>query len=257
MSFWPGEKLRYAETHFKFKLPWSLLYKPWPEIIFDAPFQFVPGVEPYLWIVVRDADRFPATIKSAEIVLKARTQNAQQDALLLQDAQQTQDVPQPDIIICKELNIEVREQMRFIPLALGKIPTGTYEAHCKLTVEREGKSQTFERWNLPRLKPVPLRFKVLNETPPIALERDAPHRPRLRRGRNALPHALLRRPCGIRRHARSFAARRQSGRARLCELHGPRLRLCIHTRRLHQGSGLACTEIPKNARRDCSAPKER
>ena len=168
MSFWPGEKLRYAETHFKFKLPWSLLYKPWPEIIFDAPFQFVPGVEPYLWIVVRDADHFPTTIKRAEIVLKARTQNAQQDALLLQDAQQTQDVPQPDIIICKELNIEVREQMRFIPLALGKIPTGTYEAHCKLTVEREGKSQTFERWNLPRLKPVPLRFKVLKEMPPIA-----------------------------------------------------------------------------------------
>ena len=168
MSFWPGEKLRYAETHFKFKLPWSLLYKPWPEIIFDAPFQFVPGVEPYLWIVVRDADHFPTTIKSAEIVLKTRTQNAQQDALLLQDVQQTQDVPQSDIIICKELNIEVREQMRFIPLALGKIPTGAYEAHCKLTVEREGKSQTFERWNLPRLKPVPLRFKVLNEMPPIA-----------------------------------------------------------------------------------------
>ena len=162
MSFWPGEKLRYAETHFKFKLPWSLLYKPWPEIIFDAPFQFVPGIEPYLWIVVRDADHFPTTIKSAEIVLKTRAQDAQQDALQLQDA------PQPDIVIRKDLNIEVREQMKFIPLALGKIPTGTYEAHCKLTVEREGKSQTFERWNLPRLKHVPLRFKVLNEMPPIA-----------------------------------------------------------------------------------------
>ncbi|SMG21318.1 hypothetical protein [Fibrobacter sp. UWB13] len=162
MSFWPGEKLRYAETHFKFKLPWSLLYKPWPEIIFDAPFQFVPGIEPYLWIVVRDADHFPTIIKSAEIVLKAQAQETQQDALQLQDA------PQPDIVICKELNIEVREQMKFIPLALGKIPTGTYEAHCKLTVEREGKSQTFERWNLPRLKHVPLRFKVLNEMPPIA-----------------------------------------------------------------------------------------
>ncbi|ACX75737.1 hypothetical protein Fisuc_2150 [Fibrobacter succinogenes subsp. succinogenes S85] len=168
MSFWPGEKLRYAETHFKFKLPWSLLYKPWPEIIFDAPFQFVPGVEPYLWIVVRDADHFPTTIKNAEIVLKSRTQNAQHDALLLQDAQQKQDAPQPDIVICKDLNIEVREQMKFIPLALGKIPVGSYEAHCKLTVEREGKSQTFERWNLPRLKPVPLCFKVLNEKPPIA-----------------------------------------------------------------------------------------
>ena len=158
MSFWPGEKLRYAETHFKFKLPWSLLYKPWPEIIFDAPFQFVPGVEPYLWIVVRDADRFPTTIKNAEIVLKAR----------VQDAQSTQDAARPDIVICKDLNIEVREQMKFIPIALGKIPAGAYEAHCKLTIEREGKSQTFERWNLPRLKPVPLRFKVLNETLPIA-----------------------------------------------------------------------------------------
>ena len=162
MSFWPGEKLRYAETHFKFKLPWSLLYKPWPEIIFDAPFQFVPRVEPYLWIVVRDADRFPTTIKNAEIVLNARAQDAQ-----FQDAQ-SQDAARPDIVICKDLNIEVREQMKFVPLALGKIPAGAYEAHCKLTVEREGKSQTFERWNLPRLKPVPLRFKVLNETLPIA-----------------------------------------------------------------------------------------
>ncbi|MBO4830175.1 MAG: hypothetical protein J5534_12260 [Fibrobacter sp.] len=175
MSFWPGEKLRYAETHFKFKLPWSLLYKPWPEIIFDAPFQFVPRVEPYLWIVVRDADRFPTTIKSAEIVLKSAIdeccgtyfENARAQDAQFQDAQ-SQDAARPDIVICKDLNIEVREQMKFIPIALGKIPAGAYEAHCKLTVEREGKSQTFERWNLPRLKPVPLRFKVLNETLPIA-----------------------------------------------------------------------------------------
>ena len=62
MSFWPGEKLRYAETHFKFRLPWSLLYRPWPEIIFDMPFQAVPGIEPTMWIVVRDADRFPDNV---------------------------------------------------------------------------------------------------------------------------------------------------------------------------------------------------
>ena len=35
MSIIPGEKLHYAETHFKFKLPWSLLYRPWPEILMD------------------------------------------------------------------------------------------------------------------------------------------------------------------------------------------------------------------------------
>ena len=160
MSLLPGEKLRYAETHFKFKLPWSLLYKPWPEIIFDAPFQFVPGVSPYLWIVVRDANRFPTTIKTADILLKHNIENAFDNTL--------EKGPQPDISIHKDLDIEVREQMHFIPLPLGEIPAGTYEVYCKLTVERDGKTQTFERWNLPRLKPVPLRIKVLNEALPIA-----------------------------------------------------------------------------------------
>lgn len=160
MSLLPGEKLRYAETHFKFKLPWSLLYKPWPEIIFDAPFQFVPGVSPYLWIVVRDANRFPTTIKTAEILLKHNIENAFDNTL--------EKTSQPDISIHKDLDIKVREQMHFIPLPLGEIPAGTYEVFCKLTVERDGKTQTFERWNLPRLKPVPLRIKVLNEALPIA-----------------------------------------------------------------------------------------
>ena len=160
MSLLPGEKLRYAETHFKFKLPWSLLYKPWPEIIFDAPFQFVPGVSPYLWIVIRDANRFPTTIKTAEILLKHNIENAFDNTL--------EKTSQPDISIHKDLDIEVREQMHFIPLPLGEIPAGTYEVYCKLTVERDGKTQTFERWNLPRLKPVPLRIKVLNEALPIA-----------------------------------------------------------------------------------------
>ena len=160
MSLLPGEKLRYAETHFKFKLPWSLLYKPWPEIIFDAPFQFVPGVSPYLWIVVRDANRFPTTIKTADILLKHNIENAFDNTL--------EKTSQPDISIHKDLDIEVREQMHFIPLPLGEIPAGTYEVFCKLTVERDGKTQTFERWNLPRLKPVPLRIKVLNEALPIA-----------------------------------------------------------------------------------------
>ena len=172
MSFLPGEKLRYAETHFKFKLPWSLLYKPWPEIIFDAPFQFVPGVEPMLWIVVRDADHFPTKLKTVEIQLKRTADNALGNAVGSASGNAAGNAPgtarQPNFSICKDLNIEVHEQMKFIPLALGKIPAGTYEAHCKLTVERNGKTQTFERWNLPRLKPVPLRFKVLNEAPPIA-----------------------------------------------------------------------------------------
>ena len=164
MSLLPGEKLRYAETHFKFKLPWSLLYKPWPEIIVDAPFQFVPGVKPTLWIVVRDADRFPTTIKSAKIVLE---HIAECDGMCFEKTQ-AQNAPQPNISIERNLDIEAQEQMQFFELPLGQIPAGTYHAHCTLTVERDGQSQTFNRWNLPRLKPEPLRFKVLNEAPPIA-----------------------------------------------------------------------------------------
>ena len=170
MSLLPGEKLRYAETHFKFRLPWSLLYKPWPEIIVDAPFQFVPGVKPTLWIVVRDADHFPTTIKNAKIVLKRIVDECEGTYFAKTPAQdaQSQKASPSDISICKDLNIEVLEQMRFIPLPLGEIPAGTYSVDCTLTVERDGKSQTFTRWNLPRLKPEPLRFKVLEEHPPIA-----------------------------------------------------------------------------------------
>ena len=57
----------YAETHFKFKLPWSLLYRARPEIIVDAPFQIQANQETLLWIVVRDADRFPLTIESIQL----------------------------------------------------------------------------------------------------------------------------------------------------------------------------------------------
>jgi hypothetical protein len=137
-----------------------------------------------LWIVVRDADHFPTKLKTVEIQLKRTADNALGNAegSALENATETavgntsENAPrnapgnarQSNFSICKDLNIEVHEQMKFIPLALGKIPAGTYEAHCKLTVERNGKTQTFERWNLPRLKPVPLRFKVLNEAPPIA-----------------------------------------------------------------------------------------
>ena len=170
MSLLPGEKLRYAETHFKFKLPWSLLYKPWPEIIVDAPFQFVPGVEPTLWIVVRDADRFPTTIKTAKIRLKnvITPIPAPEPESCSRDGGSLSAMTERDFSISKDLNIEVHEQMRFIPLPLGEIATGTYQANCTLTVEREGKTLTFNRWNLPRLKPEPLRFKVLKERPPIA-----------------------------------------------------------------------------------------
>ena len=156
MSILPGEKLHYAETHFKFKLPWSLLYKPWPEIQTDAPFQFVPDIEPTLWIVVRDAHRFPTLIEKIDISI-AGTE---------------------DFKASKTVNLQVRatEQFGFYPVKLGKLPAGNYDIDCRISAKRinengeptADKERSFSRWNLPGLKPAPLKIQVLAEEPPKA-----------------------------------------------------------------------------------------
>ena len=156
MSILPGEKLHYAETHFKFKLPWSLLYKPWPEIQTDAPFQFVPGIEPTLWIVVRDAHRFPTLIEKIDISIAG---------------------PE-DFKASKTVNLQIRttEQFGFYPVKLGKLPAGNYDIDCRISAKRinengeptADKERSFSRWNLPGLKPAPLKIQVLAEEPPKA-----------------------------------------------------------------------------------------
>ena len=158
MSFIPGEKLNYAETHFKFKLPWSLLYRPWPEILVDAPFQFVPGVEPTLWIVVRDAHRFPTLLEKIEIEVN-RTGTAESKHPFSRTI---------------DLQIQATEQFGFYPINIGALEPGHYEIHCRIHASRIeanggkilGKAKTFCRWNYPGLKPTPLKIHVLAEKPP-------------------------------------------------------------------------------------------
>ncbi|SHK89578.1 PHP domain-containing protein [Fibrobacter sp. UWEL] len=148
MSILPGEKLHYAETHFKFKLPWSLLYKPWPEILVDAPFQFIPGVTPKLWMVVRDAHRFPTEIQEITIRIEKESDSEEPKELKY------------------SLGIRAEEQFAFYPVEIGNLAPGVYKVHCKITASRNGKVREFSRWNYPGLKPKPLRIHVLSEMPP-------------------------------------------------------------------------------------------
>lgn len=152
MSFLPGEKLRYAETHFKFRLPWSLLFRPWPEIFFDAPFQVIPGETPAIWIGIRDAHRFPVTLKYVDISLYRILRGKKQEFFTIH----------------RELDLSICEQFTFHQITLDALPAGTYSATCTATVLREGKTRKVERWNFPGLSPQPLLFKVLEETPPKA-----------------------------------------------------------------------------------------
>ena len=161
MSILPGEKLRYAETHFKFKLPWSLLYRPWPEIFTDAPFQIVPGVAPVLWIGVRDGDRFPVTIESVELTIRNvddGTESAQGDTKTCAQEVRTFD----------RLNLAAENGFDFFPVEIGNLAPGRYEITPKVTVARNGKKKVFRRWNFPRLKPAPLKIQVLAEELPKA-----------------------------------------------------------------------------------------
>lgn len=159
MSLIPGEPLQYAETHFKFKLPWSLLYRPWPEILVDAPFQFVPGTRPTLWIVVRDAHRFPVVIEKIELNIRQTLIQAPSTASLPQDVSK-------DCVF--ELQIEANQQFGFYPVELGELAPGKYEVQSKITARslQTGKRRTFTRWNYPLLKPTALRLQVLAELPP-------------------------------------------------------------------------------------------
>ena len=138
MSLLPGEKPQYAETHFKFRLPWSLLYRPWPEIIVDAPFQFIPGAEPPLWIVVRDAHRFPTLIEKMDVEISSKglaDEASLSGVASLSDAKSLAGanfVPNRTI----DLNIRATEQFGFYPVNLGALPAGNYEIRCKVTARR-------------------------------------------------------------------------------------------------------------------------
>lgn len=142
--FWPSAPA-YAETHFKFKLPWSLLYRPWPEVFADAPFQFVPGVVPFVFLVVRDGDRFPVKVCSVEVALKCGS-----------------------ALTSKKFELDLRPAaaLEFHELQLGELAPGTYEARVKIALEKQGKLKLVDRWNYPGLRPRPLKFEVLAEEPP-------------------------------------------------------------------------------------------
>ena len=141
--------MHYAETHFKFRLPWSLLYRPWPEIFTDAPFQFVPGKTPLLWIVVRDAHRFCATIKSLEITIRRLGENSPDETRRFD-----------------HLDLKADQPFLFFPVGIGALEPGLYEIFPKVVACRNGKERTFQRWNFPGLKPSPLKIQVLRHELP-------------------------------------------------------------------------------------------
>ncbi len=145
MSSFPATIFPYAETHYKFKLPWSPLFKRWPEIFLDGPSFCVPGVKPIFYLVIKDADFFPVTVRSLEINLQSVEGQSRQQTIPFEN--------------------HVDANLVFLPLAIDFTGlSGAVTLNAKITVEDErGRRHIFLNDAFPGLAPFPLRIHLLAE----------------------------------------------------------------------------------------------
>ncbi len=138
---------QYAETHYKFRLPWSPLFRPWPEIFIDAPSLAVPGQTPPVYLVVKDADYFPVKIRSMQISLQFSGK-----------------------ILKQELDFDrsMEENLSFTPLSINwPDQPGLFKVNARIRVENaRGKSREFLNANLPGLTAPPLHILRLEAALP-------------------------------------------------------------------------------------------
>jgi hypothetical protein len=139
----PPFSLPYAETHYKFQLPWSPLFRPWPEVFLDGPSFCVPGRIPTFYLVLKDADYFPVRVREVELLLQARGGLVRKQTL--------------------SLDLHCEANLSFIPLAIDFTGlAGEILLTGKITVEnRRGKARTFLNTNFPGIPPSPLRLRLL------------------------------------------------------------------------------------------------
>jgi hypothetical protein len=138
----------YAETHYKFNLPWSPLHKRWPEIFLDAPHQLLPGKALTVWLLVKDADLFPVRIRAVELKTydyegRVATHNFEPDR-----------------------RCEANLQHLAFPLPLHNFQ-GMVRIDGRITVENaRGERRVLENHNLPGLAPTPLEVQLLESPLP-------------------------------------------------------------------------------------------
>ena len=137
----------YAETHFKFKLPWSPLYKRWPEIFIDGPSFCLPGAPARFYLVIKDGDFFPVTIKEVEVLIQGG------------GGMRKQSFP---------LSRAILGNLEFLPLLLDVSGlSGALSINARITVEKKnGATRVFLNANFPGLSPSPLLLRLLSSPLP-------------------------------------------------------------------------------------------
>lgn len=138
----------YAETHFRFRIPFSRYFRREPELIFDTPWRLQPGQMPSIFLVIHDAHLYPVHLNSVEIIIH-------------QDKQ-----PLGSQIWHLDQNITEQQNQLEFSLTEVQIPWGEIEIIPILNYTVNGKKRRMKVNNYPGISKTPLVINMAGEDLP-------------------------------------------------------------------------------------------
>jgi hypothetical protein len=144
----------YAETHFRFfRLFPSLLYRSFPEVIFDMPRRLAPGRDLPVVLILNDVDRFPVTVR--EMALAVSAIGSAPRVLSFGDAQGH----------LVEHPLAGRSRVYLLTVPNARLNSGVVHVNGKVTLERNGRVTQVLNDNLPGSSHFGLTCRVCADTP--------------------------------------------------------------------------------------------
>lgn len=139
----------YAETHYRFRhFPFSLYYRQQPEIIFDAPLRLEPNQVLPIFLMIKDANKFPITVRSISITVSNGKKNIVKKLSLNEN-----------------LNTPLWTQI--IDIDVSEFPSGILTVDCILDINSNNKSVRVYNDNHVGLTHKP--FSVLKADDPLPM----------------------------------------------------------------------------------------
>ena len=150
--------LGYAETHYKFRLPWSPLHRRQPELIADLPHALAPGEPCPLFLVARHADLYPVRLRGLSCDVRRA------------DAEGSSGGPVSSTAVERDDLLD--RPFHFLEFALD-VPDepGEYAVNVRIDwTARNGRSFSALNANWPAIGPFPLRVARLGSPSPVPPE---------------------------------------------------------------------------------------
>jgi len=144
--------LLYAETHFRFfRFPPGLLFRKFPEVVFDAPRRLAPGRDLPVVLLLNDIDRFPAECLSVDITV-SRKQHAPR--LLRFDDNAKNKLEHP---------FDFQSAVYLFSIPRRALEPGNIFINCAATIKSRGKTVKILNDNLPGSSKLPFSCFIADE----------------------------------------------------------------------------------------------